>query len=118
MSTTTPRKIEITRGPNDDELADAWKYAFDPSHPDFTVEFAGHWADDHMKVSLPIRAQITGLLYESGMRGMVMVQANIQIDHANTGRSWTGWTAIGFYNVQTRVGYFLPGYFAWTERTD
>jgi len=111
MSTTSKnQEIIVTSGSTDDGLADAFIYAFDPRHPDFRVEFNGHWASDtHMMTTLPISAQITGLVYESGTRGMLLIQANLQI---GSGRSWQ---AIGFYNAKNRSGYFKPGHFGWNE---
>lgn len=109
---TDPRKINIIDGPKDDELIDAFKYAFDRRHKEFTVEFQANWDDDHMKMSFPVTAQVTGLSYESGTRGMLLIEANLSIAH---GRNWK---AIGFYNAQTRTGFFEPGHFGWERSTD
>jgi len=110
MSTNLESNVFITNGPTDQELANAYIYAFDRRHPDFTVEFTGYWGSvSESKMTLPFTAQITGLVYESGARGMMIIEANLWLGH---GRPWK---VVGLYNATTRSGVLRPGHLAVVE---
>lgn len=94
MSTTAPaQKVEhfvINDGPNADLTVDAYKYAYAPGG-DFRVSFSNI---GHNRV-VSHRAQVVGLEYESGARGMFLIKVNIP-----------GYkTSKGFYNANRREGF-------------
>lgn len=99
MSTATiaPVKFYILEGPSADRVMDALEYAFVKGSM-LTVKFSGVLGSQpRNSMQQTFAAQITGIRYESGKKGMLIVEGN----NLTSGGSFHG-----FYNANTRKGTF------------
>ena len=99
MSTTTatiaPVKFYVSDGPSADRAMDALKYAFVKGSM-LTVTFDGALTSlTRANLRRAFTAQITGIRYESGEEGMLIIEGN----NLTSGGSFRG-----FYNAKTRKG--------------
>lgn len=97
------RTLRVTYGPGEADLLDAFKYAYDKDRPGFPVMFTASWENSSL-LDFPVQAQVVGLTYDSGTRGMLILSLVLRIADRR------GLQAVGFYDTRKRTGFFEPGH--------